>query len=481
MASTANPTVFLSHSHDDKSVARRLVRRLGAHGIRVWIDELELAPGASLTTTIQEQIKAADMLLVVASSASAASAWTRMEIEFARALGKPIIPLLLDPVARHEPFRDHLGVDATSPQRFADVVDGLTRSICQTFDVEVPPVDREALEAGLRELAVEEPRVAPLIQGCLDSGGLRHESTETVLRSPFHPLDEALNALFDLMPNDDIAHCAALGFRRAGAGARALFSWIAQTRDGGLPLVDAVGTERLASAQVTTALALLAACDPPNNHALYQFIHHNSSQLDDPQRLAVLRLVTWPVRADPSRDADVLAFVALEHFPDAAEVQRMLGRWIRSGGFDGAPSDPCGLAGALAEAHERSLPGWETINEELRGYVRACLRSGDEERVETALDHIQAAADAQTPILASLLREAKGVSASAEWKKWSSRDADAAERMRWLVHMTADEAGGERNWERAREEAEKLFEFQRQGRQRLRRASPEENGSGHQS
>ncbi len=479
MPAPANLTVFLSHSHQDKRVARRLVRRLRAHGLRVWIDERELPPGTTLTAAIQEQIKSADMLLVVASAASAASAWTRLEVEFARTAGKRIIPLLIEPAAQYELFRDHLGVDATSPQEFADVVDGLIRSVYQSLDLEAPPIDRTALEAGLREVATEEPSLAPLIQGCLDfQGGLRAESEETVVASAFHPLDEALNALFDLMRKSDIAHHAALGFRRAGAGARALSSWIDRTGDGGLPLVSAVGSERLDRALVGTAIRLLRACAPPNNHAFHQFIHYSGSRLDEAQRLAAVRLITWPVRADPSRDADVLAFVALKQFPDALEVQQMWRRWIREGGFDGNASTPSVLADSLADASGESLPGWEQINEELCSHVRACLRSGDEERVEIALNHIRAAANAGAPILDSLRREAQQAGASAEWDKWSERDHDAAEEMRWLVHMTVEEAAGERDWARAQEPAEQMVQFQRQRRQRLRGGGPNDGGAG---
>jgi hypothetical protein len=100
-------TVFLSHSHRDKVVARRLLRELGARGFRAWLDEREPRLGAALTTTIRGQIEAADVVLVVASTASAESKWVALELDHARGRGRPIIPLLIEPVADRESFRDH--------------------------------------------------------------------------------------------------------------------------------------------------------------------------------------------------------------------------------------------------------------------------------------------------------------------------------------------------------------------------------------
>ena len=74
------------------------------------------------------------------------------------------------------------------------------RDLFLSFHLELPPADPDILKAGLRDLAREEPALAPLILGCLDSEGLRWVNADPVYKSEFHPLDDALNALFDLMP-----------------------------------------------------------------------------------------------------------------------------------------------------------------------------------------------------------------------------------------------------------------------------------------
>jgi hypothetical protein len=462
----ATLTAFLSYSHVDKRVARRIVRRLTAHGIRVWIDERELRVGATLTTSIRKQIHQSDVVLVIVSKDSEISKWVELEVEFARGEGKVIIPIFIDAIEKPKRFQDMLGIDGASPQAFAEVIDRLIRDLFGSLDLEVPPVDRAILTTGLRDLAREEPDLAPLITGCLDSEGLNQESIDTVSRAAFHPLDDALNSLFDLTPSRSMAEHAAFGFRLAGAGIMALSSWVAATGDGGLPLDSAVG-RTLDPSLFAAAIKLLGACDPPNNQALCNFVDHNAAQLDPGQQRAVLRLVTWPMRRDAGNFADVLGWVAMKNFPDAIEIQQMWSRWIESGSFDGKPNSPADLARYLSDASKKGLRGWDSINNALRSHVRTYLRSGDKGNVVIAADHIMAAADQGAPVLQILLREADGVSGTAEWKDWEQSDRETAEWMRWFVFEVAKEARGDRDWNRAWDGAKEMVAFQKLRRQLL--------------
>lgn len=460
------PKVFLSYSHCDKRVARRLNRCLTAYGFNVWIDECELRNGAELSTTIRSKIEVADMLLVIASQASAKpTSWVARELDFAREHAKTVIPFFIEPLRNHERFEDYLGVDAMSPQSFADVVHRLMRDLYREFNHELPPASPALLTAGLRELAREEPDIAPLISGCLDFEGLHLENMDTVYNAPFHSLDEALDALFDLKSNETIANHAAYGFCLAGAGTRALSLWISSTGDGGLTLVTAVGSKRLGPALIPAAIKLLSACNPPNNHALYKFIQHNAAQLSEAHRRSVIRLVTWPVRADTDQQGDLLGWVAYKHFPEAIEIQQMWTRWIHAGAFDGKPNSPSDLAHYLTKAHKEELRGKERINEALRSHVRGYLRSRDEKKVFVAMDHVQATAEVDTPgvdnpVLALLLREVEGVSGTAEWNDWRANDPDTAEWMGWYVFEIAKEATGERDWLRALDSTKRMVAFE---------------------
>ena len=304
------------------------------------------------------------------------------------------------------------------------------------------------LEAGLRELADKEPELRSLILGSLDREGLPYENIDTVFRAEFHPLDDALNALFDLRPNETMAFNAAYGFQRAGAGTRALFSSIAATGTGGLPLVTALG-HPLQPELIATAIKLMDACKPPNNHALYQFIHHNAGQMDQgaaarrPPAGDLAGKAGWerPGRCRPGSRSST--------FP-----KRTRSATCGAAGFVPGPSTARPIRRAnwrriSPTQTRRSGPDGTGVHETLRSHVRGYLRSGDRDKVDTAVDHIQATADAEAPVLGLLLKEAEGVSSTREWQQWEKRDPDTARGRGWYVFMASREVTGERDWVRA--------------------------------
>lgn len=189
---------------------------------------------------------------------------------------------------------------------------------------------------------------------------------------------------------------------------------------------------------IDSAIQAFEACDPPDNRALADFIEQHAARLTAPQRQAVVRLVTWPVRGPERAGAD-LGMIALIHFADSDEVAAMWSRWIRGGAFDGTPCAPAGLASSLVEAQREHVTGAERLDEALRTHVRAALRSSDVRRINTALTHLEVCARAGAPIARALLREAQTATGSAEWKAWADREPDAAARTRAEVEQVADE------------------------------------------
>jgi hypothetical protein len=439
MTAPPPPRVVLSHTHADKPVVRVLVRRLVAHGVPVWIDERELILGTELAPSIRGHIDGCDVVVVLASSTSAASLWVAREIAFAREHGKPIVPFFVDPLTRDPLFRDFLGVDATLPQAFADRIDALLQNLYAAIGVPVPPPDRDRIGTGLRELAREDPALSPLILGFLDDQGLHQENEAGAYAARFHRLDDAVNAMYDHDPGRRAASHAASAFSHAGAGTRALRRWIAATGDGDTTLAVAVGTRPLAPAWIDTAIALLGACDPVNNAAIAGFLDHHAAVLTPTQRQAIRRLVTWPVRGPERRGVD-LGLAALRHLPEAEEVPAMWRRWIRAGAFDGKPCAPAELGRCLALMQHASMTGREVVDEAVREHVRLALRSGDTGRIGTALTHVEVIARAGAPVARELVSEAHAATTSAEWESWRERDPGTAAAQRAEVEAVADAA-----------------------------------------
>jgi hypothetical protein len=97
------PRVFLSHSHDDKRMARGIYQRLSNFGIKVWFDEAELRFGDSLIEKLRTAIDSVDILLALISKNSVDSEWVKKEIEIAmnQEIANrrvKVIPLLCAPI-----------------------------------------------------------------------------------------------------------------------------------------------------------------------------------------------------------------------------------------------------------------------------------------------------------------------------------------------------------------------------------------------
>lgn len=91
--------IFISYSRKDSAFATRLAADLQQAGHTVWQDLTNLRGGQDWIAAIDQAIKGCDTLVLVLSPGGIASPWVLDEVARARNLGKPIIPVLLKPVA----------------------------------------------------------------------------------------------------------------------------------------------------------------------------------------------------------------------------------------------------------------------------------------------------------------------------------------------------------------------------------------------
>lgn len=71
--------VFLSHSAQDKAVARALAERLRADGLKVWFDEWALQPGDHILAKIEEGLEHSRVLVLCISAHALGSDWAQLE------------------------------------------------------------------------------------------------------------------------------------------------------------------------------------------------------------------------------------------------------------------------------------------------------------------------------------------------------------------------------------------------------------------
>jgi len=111
--------VFISHAHQDKSIADATCGVLEQRGIRCWIAPRDIQPGRDWGEAILEGIKSCRAFVLVFSAAANASPHITREVERAIHQGIPIIPVRIQGVMPHGSLEYHLGtvhwLDAMNP------------------------------------------------------------------------------------------------------------------------------------------------------------------------------------------------------------------------------------------------------------------------------------------------------------------------------------------------------------------------------
>jgi hypothetical protein len=449
-------SLFISHNHLDKPIARRVARRLGAYGIPTWLDERELRIGNRLSPTIEQHITNCGTVLVIATEAAAGSAWVKKEIAFAASTEPPksICPIFVEDVSRHDVFTDHLGIDATDRHHFERTILKVAEAVAGP---PLPPLQPEHLRAGLRHLTEEVPALALLVEGCLEGEGLSYANVQAVEEVSFHDLDFAINALYDLADEGHkqrVLYAAAHLFSKKGAGTYALENYVTTRPEHDTVLASAVGRE-LAAEDLDAALHLLSKTAPRDDQALADFINHNRTTMTAAQRGFATRLVTSPNRGPEPFGADA-AFAGLQMLPESEDLKQLWHRWIRDGLFDEGNSCDT-LAYWLGKARTESLPGWNEIVETFRSHVRKLARTADRNKVMAAVQHLRKAGDRGSPLLAMIATECESALGAAEWDHF----ADAEEMSIYVsAFVKAAHAGGD--WAGAIDEYRKTWESVRE-------------------
>ncbi len=120
-ATGGNPTmgaIFISHSSRDNERAAELAAWLGRHGHHsLFLDfdpALGIPAGRHWERELYLQLRACQAVIVLCSEHAMASDWCFVEITHARALGKPLFPLLVAPCTLRATLADVQVVDATA-------------------------------------------------------------------------------------------------------------------------------------------------------------------------------------------------------------------------------------------------------------------------------------------------------------------------------------------------------------------------------
>src|SRR4051812_11532562 len=130
--------LFLSHQHNDSARVEVLARRLmEKHGLRVWLDKWEVAPG-DLKRQCETGITNSRFTVVAGSQTALKSKWVQWEIDRHQELnpeGDRLLPIKFEQLDFSPDLDDLLWVDFTDPAQDADSAALLARLI-RTADAE---------------------------------------------------------------------------------------------------------------------------------------------------------------------------------------------------------------------------------------------------------------------------------------------------------------------------------------------------------
>jgi len=133
-----SPRAFISYAHEDKAAVMSLYEDLKEKRVQLWLDQVELAPGARFQEEIERALRTCDALLVVLSKNSSRSEWVPFEGAFfyGHEGKKLIIPIALDDEGRERasvlPFlKDRLYIDFADESKRSEGVARLAAALSE--------------------------------------------------------------------------------------------------------------------------------------------------------------------------------------------------------------------------------------------------------------------------------------------------------------------------------------------------------------
>jgi hypothetical protein len=158
-----HPRIFVSHSQQDDEWCRAFVGALQAAGWDVWYDAKGPGGGASWVATIQRELRAREVFLLVLSPDAWASRWVREELDLAFVTHRHIIPVHHRPTQADGPIleRPWVHVVGIPGANAARMVIGLALSRLPAPDAPATAAPSTQAESPLPSIREEGRRLGP--------------------------------------------------------------------------------------------------------------------------------------------------------------------------------------------------------------------------------------------------------------------------------------------------------------------------------
>lgn len=150
--------IFLSYTQEDLSRVRPVIEALEQQGLSVWWDR-KIAPGKAYPQVIKEELKAANVVVVVWSETSVESEWVQIEATQGKRRGI-LVPLMIDAIEYDIPLEfslmeaaDLTDWDGVSPHNELDALRGSVSDILSASQEIAPDAEPDEVARYIRDRA----------------------------------------------------------------------------------------------------------------------------------------------------------------------------------------------------------------------------------------------------------------------------------------------------------------------------------------
>ncbi|QTR48953.1 toll/interleukin-1 receptor domain-containing protein [Candidatus Thiothrix anitrata] len=140
-------SAFISYASPDREVAHSLANKLEDQGISVLFDHKTLVAGQDFQQIIPNQIKNADIVIILLSNHSRRSRWVEAELQFALENNNNVIPVLLDDSATENWVWPLISDRNTIKYKSEEDIDHIIDRILQTKGIIAPPMTKAMPQA----------------------------------------------------------------------------------------------------------------------------------------------------------------------------------------------------------------------------------------------------------------------------------------------------------------------------------------------
>lgn len=123
--------IFLSYAYVDNEVATKFAQALSSVGLTVFYGE-QISAGDNWINTINKQLEASDVLIVLVSKEALDSSWVHMEVGAAWARNKMVIPVLFPGIDFADltiPMASFQGIKVSSLDNLDSTIEEISRAV----------------------------------------------------------------------------------------------------------------------------------------------------------------------------------------------------------------------------------------------------------------------------------------------------------------------------------------------------------------